>query len=207
MVPSSRRTTRRVVGFPPMPAPALRPTVHAMASRSPSRGERERRSTVRNLRPMRALIPATVAALATVLVVATPGGAAPPGPIDVIVRNATANPVPVAQQGTASVNVTNSSLPVTQVGDVPARQYQDCQSVFLPSGVITAFKHFAAVPAGRRLVVKHASVYAQLPSGQVPQARVAGLLDGVGFDMYIPMSEQGTALTADVYNGSEEILG
>jgi hypothetical protein len=41
---------------------------------------------------------------------------------NVIVGNTTANPVPVVQQGTGNVNVTNQTLPVHEQGTVPASQ-------------------------------------------------------------------------------------
>jgi hypothetical protein len=132
----------------------------------------------------------------------------PAAPVPVREQNVDFNGlIKVHEQGTANVRVTNSALPVTVGGDVSAQQFQDCREVVLTDGMDGDSVHFAAIPAGHRLVVKYASGYAQLPTGQTPVWNFVTLHGPGAFDIHVPLSMQGTHEAFDFYGSGEEILG
>ena len=73
----------------------------------------ERRATVEKLRKWSLTLIATTSLVAVVLLVTGWGSAMAAQVTSIFVNNDAAHPVPVAQQGTADVNVKNSSLTVT----------------------------------------------------------------------------------------------
>jgi hypothetical protein len=92
-----------------------------------------------------------------------------PSSSQVLVVNTAAQPVPVAAQGTANVNISNASLPVTGTvavsgltalnnADNPGRiAYQSRQYTGAPCVVSPSLQcfTFGPIPAGHRLVVQH----------------------------------------------------
>jgi hypothetical protein len=153
----------------------------------------------------RALLLVCGGVLATLLV-AVPIQAGPP-PQDVTVINTAANPLPVAVQGTPTVNAQQQGTWNVGVTNTDAKQsVQRTTLVILPAGTQIDDETMYTVPAGKRLVIEQASVRAQLGSGThaaMPFIRTFGPSLGV---FYVPLTPLGAfAGMGEVQIGSEHI--
>ena len=150
----------------------------------------------------RRVVAAAAGAALVALLLAVPLQAAPPQQ-DVTVVNTTAQPVPVAVQGTPSVAIqgtpsvtvgnTNAQAIPTRRADEPALQpVQRTALVIIGAGDQIEEATLYTVPAGKRLVIEEASVRAQLFAG-VTEAMVFLRSDGGGFGgHYVPLTSLGT---------------
>ena len=123
----------------------------------------------------------------------------------VTVNNTPANPVPVHEQGTAQVNVTNSSLDVSgTVGiDPGANGVHEVNSVAESPFARTAFTSFGSgnpdafnaeldvytVPSGKRAIVTYAAVSVNIPAGE--HATVV-ILNGGSSRGFLPLTDAGS---------------
>jgi hypothetical protein len=136
------------------------------------------------------------------------GAAGPPSIVTgtVTVANTPSSPVPVQQEGTATVNVSNTSLPVTgtvttKSGDNPAFQpiSADC-GIDAVEGVAEC--NIYEVPAGKELVVTSVSVKATLPTGQAPQdVDFEHRVGGGDTPFFVPVSEVGSNANNATWQG------
>jgi len=110
---------------------------------------------------------------------------------DVLVVNATSQPVPVSVQGTASIagsltlsgtpNVHVVSLPAVSLAGNPALQpWQNGFSLDMASGETSKLVIFPALPPGKRLVLEFGSAELTVIKGQLPSVQITGTLEGVG---------------------------
>jgi hypothetical protein len=147
---------------------------------------------------------------------AAPGANGPP-PQTVIVGNTATQPVPVQQQGTASVNVSNASLPVsgtvkidpggngveTTAADNPAFQPVTRACFDDHTGGVNCDLY--TVPAGKELVVTTASInitLAKASSTGLSEALIGHVAGGNAGAFYVPVSNVGTGdLTSTLQGG------
>jgi hypothetical protein len=95
------------------------------------------------------------AMLVTIILLATGWGSAVAAQIsNVFVTNDTSHPVPVAQQGTANVNVTNSAVPVHEQGTATVQQAGTPVHFELRERQTFGTNTYT-VPAGKRLVIQY----------------------------------------------------
>jgi hypothetical protein len=146
---------------------------------------------------------------------AAPSGNGPP-PQAVIVGNTAAQPVPVQQQGTATVNVNNASLPVngtvkidptgngvvTKAADNPA--FQPVTRVCFDDQVGGVNCDLYTVPAGKELVATGVSIniiLAKAGSTVLSEALIGHTAGGVAGAFYIPVSNIGTSDFTSTFQG------
>lgn len=132
-----------------------------------------------------------------------------PSSSQVLVVNTAAQPVPVAAQGTANVNISNASIPVTGTvaisgltalnnADDPGRiAYQSKQYTGAPCTINPSLQcfTFGPVPAGHRLVVQHIAGLYEFSA--VPNPFAIYVLD-FGFHGITAFSPAITSATAPV---------
>jgi hypothetical protein len=77
---------------------------------------------------------------------------------------------------------------------VPTTAYQGEAFADINPGAYDQVVSFTNVPAGKRLVVEHVSVRAELPPGQTARAAIAVSLNGTAANHYLVMVGQGTVI-------------
>jgi hypothetical protein len=73
--------------------------------------------------------------------------------------------------------------------------YQDQAFTEIEPGAYDQGVFFKRVPAGKRLVIEHVSVRAELPPGQTARATIVVYLDGESVSHYLVMVDQGTVIS------------
>ena len=118
----------------------------------------------------------TVGSVVTVVLLVTGWGTAAAAQItSVFVTNNAANPVPVRQQGTANVNVTNATVPVHEQGNEEvsvSHIFTNSNQFVSPVCEGTLY----TVPAGKQLVVEWVAGMGQgtnvQPAGSLPSGQI-----------------------------------
>jgi hypothetical protein len=81
-----------------------------------------------------------------------------------------------------------------RLASVSSTAYQEGAFVDITPGAYEAGVLFESVPAGKRLVIEHVSVRAELPPGQTARAAIVVSLDGKAVSHYLVMVGQGTVI-------------
>src|SRR4051812_19538815 len=108
----------------------------------------------------------------------------------VIVANTSTNPVPVQQQGTADVNVTNSSVPVTVQNTPPVEEPHQATLQCSLAGEENCSSFAETVPAGKRLVIQTISAHGYASSGITITMFRLQIRLGDNFGAYVLLGKQ-----------------
>jgi hypothetical protein len=141
------------------------------------------------------LAAAAAGAAVAALLVAVPLQAAPPPKDDVRVINTTAEPVPVAVQGTPPVTVANSAaqaVPTRNVDDPARTAVQRTALLIVAAGTKFGSTPMYTVPAGKRLVIETGSVQSMLHAGVTnAMVNIRTFLGGNIGAYYLPQEPHG----------------
>jgi hypothetical protein len=131
---------------------------------------------------------------------AAPGGPGPPAQT-VVVDNTATNPVPVQQQGTATVTFANSAIK-TSAADNPAFQPVVVNKGTDDSlGVI--FEDLYTVPAGKELVITNISAQVGVPQAtDFSDLHFNSEVGGQVGVVYLPATKIGSDSSHDISNGT-----
>lgn len=146
----------------------------------------------------KALVPTLVLVLGSAALGATVFreqiASAAPGIQDVFVTNSTREPVPVHEQGTAEVSVTNAPLAVRESGEQPVQQALEWQF----SGVCIADDTYT-VPAGKYLRIEHVTFFQLVAQDRIGAFSVQTSLPSGAAEHFLEHTENGTSELVSIY--------